>query len=81
MLIKSPDELARLFVSQRKLRRLSQHRLAAKVNSRQKQVSHFENQPESIRLECLLKLLAANGLEMHLVERSVQKKRRWEGDW
>ncbi len=59
MIIHTPEELALVLKSHRKLRKLSQVQVAEKVGVRQTTVSAFENKPGSTQIETLFALLNA----------------------
>ena len=77
MLIDKPVDIAQLFRLHRKLRGLTQARIAKKTATRQDMVSKLENQPENIRLKELMSLMSALDLELYV---APKPKKRWHGD-
>jgi HTH-type transcriptional regulator/antitoxin HipB len=67
VLIHNPKNLALYVSDQRKKLKLTQARAGDLVGLKQKTLSAFENNPDGTRVETLFRILAANGLEMHLV--------------
>lgn len=86
MLIQSPSDLARFFREQRKMRGISQTKIADTIDSRQDSISKFENRPDSTRFRTIMRLIEALDLELHLSEKQESRSKRprvtrWEGDW
>ncbi|MDX1286012.1 MAG: hypothetical protein R3182_13415 [Draconibacterium sp.] len=82
MLIRKPIEIAEIFRVQRKIKGISQAKIAKSLATRQEKISKFENKPETVRLQDLMDLMSALGLELYIAPKPEKPaRRRWEGDW
>ena len=79
MIITTPEQLAAFIQNYRKQSKLSQMQIADLVGLRQSTVSAFENQPETIKLDTLFRILAATELEIDIHPRKKSEKHD-EGD-
>lgn len=69
MIVATPAVLSAWFKSRRKEKGLTQERLAAITELKQKTISGFECGTVDIRMETLFRLLAAVGLNIDLINR------------
>ena len=82
MLINNPKEWGDYVRSLRKEQKLSQSDAGALVGLKQKTLSTFEQNPEQARLDTAFRLLAAVGLELHIVPKgSPLATHDWEKVW
>ncbi len=69
-LARTPKQIGSLIRRQRKQKDLSQIQLGEKAGLRQETISLIENGNPAVRLETILAVLAALGLEFRIVPRS-----------
>ena len=84
MLIQSPEALALYVREQRKSKKLTQSDIAEQVGIKQDTVSDFENRPKGTKVETLFKILAATGLEVHILPSGTpleSNKHQWDEPW
>lgn len=70
-LISLPSQLGLVLRSERKSAKLSQKQLAAMLGLSQNRVSELETNPGSMRVDQLLAVLSALGLELQVQPRSI----------
>lgn len=74
MIIGSPKQLGILVVDQRKKLKLSQSEVADLVGLKQKTISAFENNPESVMLSTAFLILSAVELEIKISPKNFVKE-------
>lgn len=83
MIIRSPKELAMIAVNQRKQLGLTQTEVGERVGLKQKTVSTFENNPESVMLSTAFLILSALHLDLMVNPKStgVDTLGQWTEEW
>ncbi len=83
MIVRSPKELAVIITNQRKQLGLSQTTVAERVGLKQKTISAFENNPESVMLETAFLILSALSLHVEVSPKNKvsSKKGKWIQEW
>ncbi len=85
MLAHTPSDIAQYFRDQRKLKSITQTSMAKDIVIRQDTISSFENKPNKVRLETLIKLLSALDLELHIIPKNqtenISNTSLWAEEW
>ena len=82
MIIRSPEQLAILVVDQRKKLGLTQSEVAERVGLKQKTISAFENNPESVMLPTAFLILSALHLDITVAPKVVDNESSaWGHEW
>ncbi|MDP3268143.1 MAG: helix-turn-helix domain-containing protein [Legionella sp.] len=83
MLIHSPADLSMLIKNQRKKLNLTQIAVGELVGLQQKTISAIENEPESVKLSTLFRILSALDLEMKVLTKKQSDKttNQWVDEW
>ncbi len=82
MIIRSPKELAIIVTEQRKKLGLSQSEVAELVGLKQKTISAFENNPESVMLSTAFLILSALHLDIKTIPKNAgDEPHRWNQEW
>ena len=83
MLIQSPKALALYVRGQRKERMLTQTDVGEVVGILQDTISDFENRPDSSKVDTMFRIMAAVGLEIHVVPSGAKLSgdNEWNEKW
>ena len=82
MKINNPQELSGFLKQHRKLKKRSQHDVAAKVGLQQQTISSFERQSNQAKLETLFSIVHELGLEFHLQDgENLKPTKPWQEEW
>ena len=83
MLIHSPADLSMLIKNQRKKLNLTQIAVGELVGLQQKTISAIENEPETVKLSTLFRILSALDLEMKVLTKKQSDKitNQWVDEW
>ena len=81
MVISSPKQLAALVAGQRSKLGLSQTEVAQRVGLKQKTVSAFENNPNSVMLSTAFLILSALELDIKIKPKESSDGNQWKQEW
>lgn len=83
MLIQDPVALALYVKGQRKAKKLTQTEISEMVGTRQDTISNFENRPAKVHIDTLFRIIAATGLEIHIVPAGTPlgSESQWSEKW
>lgn len=83
MVIHSPKELAIMAANQRKKLGLTQSEIADKVGLKQKTISAFENNPESVMLTTTFLILSSLHFTIELKPKNKDNELdvKWDQEW
>lgn len=81
MIMRSPKELGMIAACRRKQLGLTQSAVGDLVGLKQKTVSAFENNPESVMLVTAFLILSALHLDLNTSEKGKAKASQWDQEW
>ena len=83
MLVQSPQVLAKLIKDQRKKLKLSQAEVGDLVGLKQKTISAIENNPDSVKISTLYRVLSALKLDIRISAKQAPNTatKLWSEEW
>ena len=80
MIINSPKDLGLFIAAERKKQKLSQKKVGDLVGLKQKTISAIENNPETVKLDTLFRVLSALSLEISITSKD-DSSNKWSEEW